>query len=563
MRLTGLILFLISFYTVVDSLSAQIPSFPGAEGFGSVADGGRGGRVIYVSNLRDDNNPGSLRYAINQTGPRLILFKISGTIQLKSTLNIVKNDVTIAGQTAPGDGICLRDYAVTVEADNVIIRFIRFRMGDEANQQNDCIWGRNHNNIIIDHCTMSWSTDECSSFYDNTNFTMQWCLLSESLRNSVHDKGSHGYGGIWGGKGASFHHNLLADHDSRNPRFCGSRYSDRPDLELVDFRNNVVFNWGSNSGYAGEGGRYNIVNNYYKAGPATSSSSKSRIFQPFADDGTNSQPAGRYGTFYVSGNYVANNDVVTSDNWLGISLHTSFSTYAPGITINNVRAETAFPASGITMFTAQDAYRKVLDYAGASLVRDTIDKRIIHDVRSGSVTYTTGGNGSTNGIIDTQGAVGGWPQLNSTDAPPDTDNDGIPDAWEKLHSLNPDDPADGLLYTLDGKYTNVEVYINSLVGSVTENQSNNGIYTGIERFTNNGNKIEFLLWQEKGTLMIVHRENIRSIEIFSATGQLLLSRLPHNDHAEIPVPCAGKGLLIVRLVGEDGTCFSRKILNLN
>lgn len=456
------------------------PAFPGAEGFARYTTcGGRGGDVYHVTNL-NDSGPGSLREGL-QKGDRTIVFDISGTISLLSTLEVKNPNTTIAGQTAPGDGICLKDHSLAVKADNVIIRFIRCRMGDGMKAEDDALWGRKHRNIIIDHCTMSWSTDECSSFYDNQNFTMQWCILSESLTNSVHGKGSHGYGGIWGGEGASFHHNLLAHHSSRMPRLCGSRYTGKPEAELVDIRNNVFYNWGpTNSGYAGEGGNYNFINNYYKPGPSTATKEQlvNRIFQPNADDGTQKNAKGVWGIFYVNGNYfddtcpqiqkhskkskllglIAGTNL---DNRIGIHPNLKMGNL-PGGTKDNILSKTEFTVAPVSTHTAAQAYEKVLAYAGASLKRDVIDRRIASETRNGTYTFK-GSNGSRNGLIDSQADTEGYIPYISTERPADTDNDGIPDEWAVRYlpdgkTYKDIDPVTG--------YSYLELYINSIVDNL-------------------------------------------------------------------------------------------------
>lgn len=415
-------------------------AFPGADGFGKFTTGGRAGKVITVFNL-NDSGTGSLREAINTKGPRTIVFAVSGTIDLQSPLTIREGNITLAGQSAPGDGICIRNHPVFVKADNVIIRYMRFRLGDQSAQQNDAITCVRQKNIIIDHCSMSWATDECASFYDNENFTLQWSIISESLNHSVHEKGDHGYGGIWGGKGATFHHNLLAHHNSRLPRFCGSRYHKEPEKEIVDFRNNVIYNWMGNSSYAGEQGNHNMVNNYYKAGPATTSSAKKkRIIEPYSP----------FGKFYVNGNFVEGYPEVTNNNWNG------------GVQCNDldsVRALQPFNVVAINKEGAINACKNVLESAGASVARDGIDARIVKEVETG--TASKGKN--KNGIIDSQNDVGGWPELKSTAPLMDTDGDGMPDEWETKNKLNPADEKDSPLYTLDNSYTNLEIYLNSLV----------------------------------------------------------------------------------------------------
>lgn len=440
---------------------AQTPAFPGAEGAGKYTSGGRGGKVYFVNSLEDTSQgnkktrEGTLRWCLKRPGPKTILFKVGGIIRLQSALDI-SDSTTIAGQSAPGDGICIADYPVKVKGDNVIVRFMRFRMGDLAKVEDDALSGMHNKNVIIDHCSVSWSTDECASFYDNENFTMQWCIISESLRASVHRKGNHGYGAIWGGRTVSYHHNLLAHHDNRNPRMCGSRYSNQPDLELVDFRNNVIYNWGANSGYAGEGGRYNFVNNYYK--PGKESSNRNRIFAPNSDDGTNKQSAGIWGTFYLNGNHVEDDKKVTKDNLLGLHPQPKEKNK------NDIVSKTEFTIAEVKTETAEDAFDSTLKYAGASYKRDKTDVRIVNETRLGLTPVRASHNaGTCAGLIDTQSDVGGWDEYiySENDVISDSNCDGIPDGW--LEANYPGKKASNLD---EEGYTLLEVYLNSLVKDI-------------------------------------------------------------------------------------------------
>ena len=428
------------------SLAQQL-AFPGAEGFGQFTTGGRGGKVIEVTNL-NDSGVGSLRAAVEADSARTLVFRISGTITLNSKLTIRNGNITIAGQTAPGDGICIKDEQFSVAADNVIIRYIRFRPGDEKQIELDALGGVRQKNIIIDHCSMSWAIDEVVSFYDNENFTLQWCLISESLYHSYHSKGNHGYGGIWGGKGASFHHNLLAHHSSRTPRFCGSRYHGEPEKEIVDHRNNVIYNWGFNSAYGGEAGNQNMIANYYKAGPATNlGSMKYRIVSPSHDD-----KYGPYGKWYIADNYVYEYSNITADNWAGGVQGDYWQTVT--------RVYEPLPYAPVLTHSAEDAYDLVLSDAGAVLPkRDSVDMRIIEEVKTGTATYG-GVWGTGSGIIDSQTDVGGWPTLHSVPAPTDTDHDGMPDDWEIKYDFNPIDPSDNIEDSNNDGYTNIEEYLN-------------------------------------------------------------------------------------------------------
>lgn len=444
------------------SSSSTSIAFPGAEGYGKYARGGRGGKVIIVSNLEDDG-PGSFRQAADMKQPRIIVFTVSGTIHLKSKL-FIRADATIAGQSSPGDGICLADASVSLAGNNIIVRYLRFRMGDKAqkggmvdgNGGDDAFGGVGKKNIIIDHCTMSWSTDEAFSVYAGDSTTLQWNLISEPLNYSYHfetgdkDYEHHGYGGIWGGMHLSAHHNLFAHCTSRTPRFNGIRHTP---TEFVDFRNNVIYNWGHNNVYAGEGGNYNIINNYYKPGPSTNKNVRARIVNP--NDKLPSIPLGKY---FVDGNFVVGAPEVTANNYLGIHMDKN----ATEADKSNLAVKQPFAADAVETQKAKDAYLLVLRHAGASLKRDTLDSRIIRDVENG-----------VGGFIDVQGGfphgteyektLSAWPYLKSLPAPTDRDSDGMPDNWEEKNGLDPANAADASGTKLHPFYTNIEVYLNSLI----------------------------------------------------------------------------------------------------
>lgn len=505
-----LILFL-CFITCVYLLHAQQIAFPGAEGYGKFSTGGRGGYVAEVINL-NDTGVGSLRWALDQYvdtiyvfkdsanpnfpvtvyQPLTVVFKVSGNINLKSDLRIKRDNLTIAGQTAPCDGICITGRSVLLNGattsqlfywgprrKNVIVRYMRFRPGVPLDSNgvgtgSFVTYGldvENYENVMIDHCSMSWANEECLAIYDNKNTTVQWCVVSEGLYNAFHIKGLRGYGGVWGGQLASYHHNLIAHQNNRTPRFGGARAHDT--LALVEYVNNVNYNWAtSSSTYGGDvevnGGiaRLNELNNYYKPGPATPSTHK--LMRP--DYSTEARGVGR---FHVQGNIIEGNAARTADNWLAVDFAN-----IPVASRDSSRSDTAFTiGQPVNMQQPTSAFDTVLLWAGATLPRrDSVDTRIMNEVRN----RTTSGTGSSGkpGIIDAPSAVGGWPAFESCIGPDDTDHDGMPDEWETENGLNPN-LADDRNITGDDGYTMLEKYLNNIV----PNQVSQKLCTGAGNFT--------------------------------------------------------------------------------
>ncbi len=486
------------------SAAGDLAAFPGAEGGGMYATGARGAasdpEIYHVTKLTDDGSEGTFRDAVSKDN-RIIVFDVAGNIELDSGLTIQSSNLTILGQTAPGDGITIKDAPVIFnQSSNVIMRYMRFRMGTEnANSDSDTLSARRGENLIFDHCSMSWSVDECASFYQNRNFTLQWCIITEPLNRSIHDEGdgiqSHGYCGIWGGINASFHHNLLANAKGRFPRIGSSETTSIVDGtedtdSLIDIRNNVFYNWKETGAYGGENGtRVNLVSNYYKEGPASIEKNLNQFYEISAG---NEAGVDNWGTdLALSGNFYEAADIrnddeaalinsINADNTADGAVDTSdadvfdVSLYDPSEPSNAEGAHTQYINDyPVTTQDYQSAYSDVLMYAGASKVRDSVDARAVSTTENGNSSAGPDGDG----LIDSPDEVGGWPTLTGTKET-DTDNDGIPDTWEDENGLDKNDASDALELAESG-YLNIEEYANDIIATGSEDVNKDALNEAI------------------------------------------------------------------------------------
>ncbi len=550
-------------------LAQQTPAFPGAEGYGEYVTGGRGGRVIYVTQLRDvvdqwsAGYKGSLRAALMTAGndPITIVFKCGGVISLTSAIVCTRSNVTIAGQTALGNGICIKGYGIKFNSPgihNIIVRYLRFRVGDAIYQNDPSLTFSNGKNAIFDHCSFSWSVEENVNITDVDSVTLQWCINTESLFNSIHEKGERAYAAQWGGEHASYHHNLLAHHNTRMPRQNGNTSND---FQLTwDYRNNVHYNWGSNGAFYGGGveqvGGFchsNLINNYYKPGPATTTNKSNQFFcapSPGRTDTSLLFPYG-YGLWYLNGNFMVDNTAKTNNNWSGLSGSTNFD------------ASAIFDFAPVTTTTAEQAYIDVLANAGATLPkRDSIDLRIINEVKTGTATF--GGTfGVGKGIIDHETDIkpsygsASWTawdiyaKVDTTNAPLDSDRDGIPDAWETANGLNPNNASDGSALAADG-YSNLEHYLNSITA----------VNTGINNIPSKLNTIRVYPNPATDQIYIENGENIVKVEIYDLSGKLI-SVSKYNSNAPIATGNLHPGFYMVKATYRNGQTSIEKIIKNN
>ncbi|MBO0356650.1 polysaccharide lyase [Hymenobacter sp. BT186] len=462
----------------IDLPQSPIPAFPGAEGGGAYSFGGRGGKVYVVTSLAD-SGPGSLREACEQGGARMVVFNVAGIIRLKTPLIIRAPYITIAGQTAPGDGVCVAGESVWLNTHDVVIRYMRFRRGEtNVGRRDDAIGGNPVGNIMIDHVSASWGLDENMSMYrhmynDSTgiaeqklgtvNITIQNSIFSEAL-----DTWNHAFGSTLGGENCTFMRNLWADNAGRNPSIGWNG--------VFNFANNVMFNWVHRSTDGGDyRAMYNIINNYYKPGPLTPKDSPvgHRILKP--ESGRSKLPYQVYGRAYVNGNIMEGNEKVTKDNWNGgvqVEEMADAGKYTADMKVNS-----PLPMPQITIIPTEKAYSYVLENAGANLPkRDPVDTRILKQVRTGKIEYLEGVklpdtqfkhrrlpiDSYKQGIITDISQVGGYPTY-AGQPYQDSDKDGMPDAYEKKNKLNPNDASDATKVAGKDGYTNIEVYLNSVV----------------------------------------------------------------------------------------------------
>jgi len=461
-----------------DLVQVDIPAFPGAEGGGAFTQGGRGGKIYVVTSL-EDSGKGTFREACEAVGARTIVFNVSGIIRLKNRISMRAPYVTIAGQTAPGDGICIAGETLCIDTHDVIIRHMRFRRGaTDVTRRDDALGGNGIGNIMIDHCSVSWGLDENISMYRHqfqanekskleklptVNITIQNTISSEGL-----DTYNHSFGSTIGGLNSTFMRNLWADNISRSASI--GMYGD------FNFVNNVIFNWWNRSLDGGDyRSMFNIINNYYKPGPITPDDKpiRYRILKPESGYMTPKT----FGRAYVAGNFIDGVPEVTADNWNG------------GIQIENLSFEEAkkyfdyikqpkpFPMPSFKIMKAEEAYEFVLNNVGATFPkRDAVDERIIKQVRTGKIEVKDGlennigkefvkrrlpDDSYKKGIITNPNQVGGYPEYKGT-AYKDSDNDGIPDAWEKKYGLNPKVASDANMDINGDGYTNIEKYINGI-----------------------------------------------------------------------------------------------------
>jgi hypothetical protein len=440
-----------------DLPQAKIPAFPGAWGGGMYSYGGRGGKVYVVTSL-DDAGPGTLREACNAIGPRMVVFSIAGMIHLKNRIRIRAPYITIAGQTAPGDGICIRGATVAIDTHDVVIRHVRFRRGEtNVADRDDALGGNPVGNIMIDHISASWGLDENFSMYRHmyqpkdggkelklptVNITIQYSISSEALNTYNHSLGS-----TIGGHNSTFHHNLWASNAGRNPSI-GMNGG-------FHFVNNVIYNWRHRTVDGGDqASQYSIVNNYFVPGPATPPTAIAyRVLRPDGRRGPDKTSPREWGKAYVHGNHVEGHPAISADNWAGgVQIDGDDD---PNMILPRVRVDKPFPTAELPIRSAKDAYDVVLKTVGATRPkRDAVDERIITMVRTRTVTSL-----DNLGIITDIRQVGGYPSYSGTPTT-DSDHDGMPDEWELRHGLNPHDGSDAHGVVNSDGYTNIEKYIN-------------------------------------------------------------------------------------------------------